>query len=124
MLNIDPVTVPVTVQRIMAVRRRSRLAAPVFAESGLTTMTVTGLTVGAGKGMLPGPSAGEGNMRNGQDPNKERVPLEVDRFIDFMRRRQLDVRLSPDQKRLELFSRRTGKKLCSFSVNELDVQTK
>lgn len=63
-------------------------------------------------------------MRNGKDQDTGSASLEVERFIDFMRRRGLDVRPSPDRKKVELFSRRTGKKLCSLAVAEIHGRSK
>jgi len=54
---------------------------------------------------------------NSRDPAK--VPLEVERFIGFMRRRNLDVRLSADGRKVEFFSRKTGRRLCSLDAVDI-----
>jgi len=57
--------------------------------------------------------------KRGTQPETDALS-EAANFIKFMRDRGLDVRLSADGQKIELFSRMTGKRLCFFPVTDLE----
>ncbi|KPJ85349.1 hypothetical protein AMJ57_03415 [Parcubacteria bacterium SG8_24] len=59
-------------------------------------------------------------MKSDQD-REFRLPPEARRFVDRCRARGLDVRVSDDGRRIELFSSATGRKLWGISASMFPI---